>query len=277
MRWRKIKQASVWWLLPLFVLTLMLTGCGQHIVTKDVMQQVAESNEITWGVKGDMRLFGLTDIKSGQVKGFEVDLATAISKEVFGKEVKINFVPVNSNTRLPLLRNGNVDALIATMTITPDRKKEIDFSNSYFNAGQAILVKRGSKVKSVKNLTQGTKVIGIQGSNSVVNIKKYAPQSEVLQLADAAQAFAALKSGQGDAMTTDNGILYGLTSDDKSYHVVGGTFTKEPYGIGVNKHQKKFLSAINQALKKLEDNGDYQKLVDKWFGQIAGFDGSVVK
>lgn len=277
MQHMRLKQLRLWCLLPLFILTLMLTACGQHVGEKDVMQTEQETNEITWGVKGDMRLFGLTDIETGEIRGFEVDIAKAVSKEIFGKNVKVNFVPVNSNTRLPLLKNGNVDALIATMSITADRKKEIDFSDVYFNAGQAIMVKKGSKIKSVKDLTSGTKVIGIQGSNSVLNIKKYAPKSEVLQLSDAAQAFAALKSGQGDAMTTDNGILYGLTSDDPSYHVVGGSFTTEPYGIGVNKGQKKFLTAINKALKKIEKNGEYQKLVDKWFSQISGFDGSVVK
>jgi ABC-type amino acid transport/signal transduction systems, periplasmic component/domain len=163
------------------------------------------------------------------------------------------------------------------MTITPERKKEIMFSDTYFNAGQAIMVKKGSKIKSVKDLTKGTKVLGLQGSNSVANIKKYAPAAKVLQLADTAQAFTALKSGQGDALTSDNGILYGLNRDDPNYQVVGGTFTNEPYGIGVNKGQEKFVKAINQALKQIERDGTYQKIVDKWFGKVAGFDGSVIK
>ncbi|WP_125606270.1 transporter substrate-binding domain-containing protein [Lapidilactobacillus bayanensis] len=277
MRNKQKSWAKLWLLLPLLSLLIALSACGKNIAQEDVVQRVKKTNEITWGVKSDTRLFGLMNIKTGKIQGFDVDIAKAISKEIFGDQVKINFVPVTSNTRLPLLKNGNVEGLVSTMTITPERKKEIDFSDVYFNAGQAIIVKKGSKIKSVKDLTKGTKVIGIQGSNSVDNIKKAAPNTQVLQLSDAAQAFTALKSDQGDAMTTDNGILYGLVSDDPSYQVVGGTFTSEPYGIGINKGQKKFRTAINQALKTIEKDGTYQKIVDKWFKKISGFDGSVVK
>lgn len=268
---------------PLLLLGLMVTlltvlsGCGDNLAQQDVMARVKRTNHITWGVKNDTRLFGLMNIKTGEIEGFDVDIATAISQEIFGKDVDVKFVPVTSNTRLPLLKNGNIDALAATMTITPERKKEIMFSDTYFNAGQAIMVKKGSKIKSVKDLTSGTKVLGLQGSNSVANIKKYAPDAKVLQLADTAQAFTALKSGQGDAMTSDNGILYGLNRDDPNYQVVGGTFTNEPYGISMNKGQEKFAKAVNQALKKIEADGTYQKIVDKWFSKVAGFDGSVIK
>lgn len=277
MRNKQRVWTKLWLLLPLLSLMIILTGCGKNIAQEDVMQRVDKTNEITWGVKSDTRLFGLMNIKTGKIEGFDVDIAKAISKEIFGKDIKVNFVPVTSNTRLPLLKNGNVDGLVSTMTITQERQKEIDFSDVYFNAGQAIIVKKGSAIKSVKDLTKGTKVIGIQGSNSVDNIKKAAPDTRVLQLSDAAQAFTALKSGQGDAMTSDNGILYGLVSDDPNYRVVGGTFTSEPYGIGINKGQKKFLTAINQALKDIQKDGTYQKITDKWFGNISGFDGSVSK
>lgn len=276
----KNKQKSwskLWLLLPLLSLVMILSSCGKNLAQEDVMQRVEKTNEISWGVKSDTRLFGLMNVKTNKIEGFDVDIAKAVSKKIFGKKVKVNFVPVTSSTRLPLLKNGNVDGLVSTMTITPERKKEIDFSNVYFNAGLAIMVKKGSKIHSVKDLTAGTKVIGIQGSNSVDNIKKFAPKSKVLQLSDAAQAFTALKSGQADAMTSDNGILYGLASDDPDYGVVGGTFTHEPYGIGINKGQKKFLAAINKALTEIEADGTYQKIVDKWFGNISGFDGGVVK
>lgn len=202
---------------------------------------------------------------------FDIDIAKELSHRIYGKDVKIDLVPVTSNTRLPLLKNGNVDALIATMTITPERQKQVDFSDVYFDAGQAILVKKGSPIKSVKDLKAGTKVIGVQGSNSVDNVKKAAPDTRVLQLADYAQAFTALKSGQGDALTTDNGILYGMSSDDPNYVVVGGTFTNEPYGIAVNKGQKPFLKAINKNLKAMRQDGTYHKIEQKWFGKIQGF------
>ena len=188
-------------------------------------------------------------------------------------EIKANFIQVTSQTRIPLLKNGNLDAIIATMTITKEREKVVDFSNSYFDAGQSLLVKKGSSIKSVKDLNKpGTKVIGVVGSNSVENIKKFAPKAQVIQLQDYAQALTALKSGQGAALTTDNGILFGMAVDNPNYQVVGKAFTKEPYGIAINKGQGQLKKHLNQALKELEESGEYNKLVEKWFGNIAGFD-----
>ncbi|WP_261807471.1 transporter substrate-binding domain-containing protein [Lapidilactobacillus luobeiensis] len=274
---RRKKNKLIALALTLMGMMVLLAGCGDDLASQDVLKRVKASNEISWGVKSDTRLFGLMSIRTGKVEGFDVDIATAVSKEIFGDQVEVNIVPVTSNTRMSLLKNGNVDALASTLTITPERKKEVLFSDVYFNAGQALMVKKGSKIKSVKDLTKGTKVIGLQGSNSVDNVKKAAPEAKILQLPDAAQAFAALKSGQGDAMTSDNAILYGLAADDSDYEIVGGTFTKEPYGLGINLGQEKFQKAVDQALKAIETDGTYAKIVKKWFGKIDGFDGGVVK
>ncbi|WP_057894465.1 transporter substrate-binding domain-containing protein [Lacticaseibacillus brantae] len=265
-------------LLPILLLGLavILSSCGANVAKQDALQNAKADKTIVWGVKADTRLFGLMDIKTGKIKGFEIDLADALTKQILGKDATATMVQVTSDTRVPLLKAGNIDAVIATMTITPDRKKVLDFTNSYFNAGQSLLVKKGSAIKSVKDLKQGTKVIGVQGSNSVDNIKKVAPDATVLQLSDYAQAFTALKSGQGDALTTDNGILYGMSQQDPNYVVVGGSFTQEPYGIAVNKGQTNFVKALNKALAELRANGDYKKLVDKWFGDIPGFDAKEV-
>ena len=90
------------------------------------------------------------------------------------------------------------------------------------------------------------------GSNSVENVKKFAPKARVLQLPDYAQALTALKSGQGDALTTDNVILAGMAVNNPGYVLRGKAFTTEPYGIGVNKGQKDFREAINKALSEVE-------------------------
>ncbi|MCT1176508.1 transporter substrate-binding domain-containing protein [Pediococcus pentosaceus] len=254
---------------------VLLSSCGAKGEVKniDAWDQAQKTDSITWGVKADTKLFGLMDVKDSQIKGFDIDIAKALTKQMLGKKAKANFIQVTSQTRIPLLKNGNLDAIIATMTITKEREKVVDFSNSYFDAGQSLLVKKGSSIKSVKDLNKpGTKVIGVVGSNSVENIKKFAPKAQVIQLQDYAQALTALKSGQGAALTTDNGILFGMAVDNPNYQVVGKAFTKEPYGIAINKGQGQLKKHLNQALKELEESGEYNKLVEKWFGNIAGFD-----
>ena len=259
----------------LAMLVVVLTACGsrQSLAKQDVLTNDKASKTITWGVKADTKLFGLMDVKDNQIKGFDADIATALTKRVLGKNATAKFVQVTSQTRIPLLKNGNIDAIIATMTITPEREKQVDFTNSYFDAGQSLLVKKGSAIKSVKDLNKsGTKVLGVTGANSVENIKKAAPKAKVLELSDYAQAMTALKSGQGVALTTDNGILYGMASQNPGYEVVGGTFTKEPYGIAVNKGQEPLKKALNKALKEIEADGTYNRNLKKWYGNVAGFD-----
>lgn len=259
----------------LSLLVIVLTACGSRksLSQQDVLQNDRASNTITWGVKADTKLFGLMDVKDNQVKGFDVDIAKAVTKRVLGKNGHAKFVQVTSQTRIPLLKNGNIDAIIATMTITPEREKQVDFSQSYFDAGQSLLVKEGSTIKSVKDLNKpGTKVLGVTGANSVANIKKFAPKARVLELSDYAQAMTALKSGQGAALTTDNGILYGMATQNPGYQVVGGAFTKEPYGIAINKGQGDFKAEVNKALKEIEADGTYNRILKKWFGNVPGFD-----
>ncbi len=253
------------------LLVLTLTGCGsKSLSSQNVLENDKKSKTVTWGVKGDTKLLGLIDVKDGKEKGFEIDLATAITKKMLGKDAKAKFVTVTSQSRIPLLKNGNIDAIIATMTITPDRKKILDFSDSYFDAGQSILVKNDSPIKKVQDLNNKT-IIGVVGSNSVQNVKKFAPKARVLQLPDYAQALTALKSGQGDALTTDNVILAGMAVKNPGYKLQGKAFTTEPYGIGINKGQTDFKNATNKALNEVIKDGTYNKLIKKWFGNVPGF------
>lgn len=229
-----------------------------------------KSNEITWGVKADTRLFGLMSIKTGKIEGFEVDLANALTKEILGKNAKANFVQTTAKTKIPLLKNENIDAVLAAMTITPERKKQIDFSDPYFYAGQSLLVKDDSTIKSIKDMN-GKTALAVKGTTAVANVKKFAPKAKVLEFDDYGQAFTALKAGQGQAMTTDNGLLAGIATENKGYKLVGGTYTNEPYGIAVNKGQTQMRNAINRALVKLKKDGTYDALVKKWFSGIPGF------
>lgn len=265
--WRLISLSAL-----LFVALLTLSACGTSIAKKDVLTEDMRSQRITWGVKADTRLFGLENIRTGKLEGFEIDLATAITKKILGPQGKPIFVPVTSGTRVSLLKNGNIDAIMATMTITPEREKQVDFTHSYFDAGQSLLVKKGSPIKNISDLNRrGAVILGVSGSNSVKNVAKFAPKARVLQLSDYAQAMTALKSKQGDALTTDNGILYGMAAENPGYEVVGGNFTKEPYGIAVNKNQTRFRNKLNWALREVEKDGTYNRLLLKWFGNVKGF------
>lgn len=239
-------------------------------VKNDTYKRIMKTDRMNWGVKGDTKLMGLMNIKTGKLEGFDVDMAKQITKRINPK-AKVEYTQITSGTRVPMLLNGNIDAVIATMSITPDRQKIVDFSQSYFNAGQSILVKKSSKYHNVRQLnTPKARVLAVQGSTSIDEIKDFAPKAKVVGLQDYATALTALKAGQGDALTTDNGILYGMAAGSKTLEVRGGTFTKEPYGVAMQKQNPKLVKAVNKAIDDIKSDGTYAKMAQKWFGNVKG-------
>lgn len=249
----------------------MLAACGGKGTSgdskgtgKDTLASIKDRDKIIFGVKTDTRLFGLKNPSSGDIEGFDIDIAKQIAKDILGDEKKAEFKEVTSKTRIPMLQNGDIDAITATMTITDERKKEVDFSDVYFEAGQSLLVKKGSSIKSTEDLKKGSKVLAVKGSTSSQNIREKAPDASVLEFENYAEAFTALKAGQGDALTTDNAILYGMADENKQYQLTGETFTDEPYGIAVKKGQSGLVKEINASLKKMKADGRYGKIYKKW-------------
>lgn len=233
----------------------------------NTLEKIKKRGKLIVGVKYDLNLFGLKNPETGKVEGFDIDIAKGLAKKILGDENKIELKEVTSKTRIPMLNNGEIDAIIATMTITEERKKEVDFSDVYFMAGQSLLVKKDSKINSVKDLKKGMTVLTAKGSTSAQNIRKVAPQVNVLEFENYAEAFTALKAGQGDALTTDNALLWGMAKQDPNYRVLDETFTKEPYGIAVRKGDKELLKVINEYLKEIKENGEYDKIYEKWIGK----------
>lgn len=282
-----MKRKTVWkiWITLALIALLSITslaGCSSESSTSNkgdgakstetsagtnTLEKIKKRGKLIVGVKYDLNLFGLKNPETGKVEGFDIDIAKGLAKKILGDENKIELKEVTSKTRIPMLNNGEIDAIIATMTITEERKKEVDFSDVYFMAGQSLLVKKDSKINSVKDLKKGMTVLTAKGSTSAQNIRKAAPQVNVLEFENYAEAFTALKAGQGDALTTDNALLWGMAKQDPNYRVLDETFTEEPYGIAVRKGDKELLQVINEYLKEIKENGEYDKIYEKWIGK----------
>jgi aspartate/glutamate/glutamine transport system substrate-binding protein len=282
-----MKRKTIWKVWITLALTALLSitalaGCSSESSTTNngdgtkstetsagtnTLEKIKKRGKLIVGVKYDLNLFGLKNPETGKVEGFDIDIAKGLAKKILGDENKIELKEVTSKTRIPMLNNGEIDAIIATMTITEERKKEVDFSDVYFMAGQSLLVKKDSKINSVKDLKKGMTVLTAKGSTSAQNIRKVAPQVNVLEFENYAEAFTALKAGQGDALTTDNALLWGMAKQDPNYRVLDETFTEEPYGIAVRKGDTEFLKVINEYLKEIKENGEYDKIYEKWIGK----------
>lgn len=258
----------------LFAFALIATACGEAAANVDIAERIERQDTpvLTWGVKADTNLFGFYNVAEAEIQGFDIDIAAALTEEMTDGEGVAEFVEVTSKTRIPLLKNGKIDGILATMTITEDRLKEVDFSDVYFNGGQSLLVHEDSEINGIEDLTADHTVLAIKGSSSTRNMRELAPQVEVLDLENYSEGFVALQSGQGDALTTDNAILLGMVATNPDYRLTEGVFTDEPYGIAINKGQDEFLAQVDEALDTIQANGVYDEIYNKWFGDILPAD-----
>lgn len=258
----------------LLAFALIATACGEAAADVDIAERMEAANTpvLTWGVKADTNLFGFYNVKDAEIQGFDIDIASALTDEMTDGQGIAEFVEVTSKTRIPLLKNGKIDGIIATMTISEERLKEVDFSDVYFNGGQSLLVHEDSDIYGIEDLTADDTVLAIKGSSSTQNMRELAPQVEVLDLENYSEGFVALQSGQGEALTTDNAILMGMVATNPDYRLTEGVFTEEPYGIAINKGQDDFLSMVDEALSTIQGNGVYDEIYNKWFGDILPAD-----
>jgi putative glutamine transport system substrate-binding protein len=228
------------------------------------LDAIKKRGVIKIGVKYDAPPFGSLNPQTNQVTGFDVDLARAIAKHLLGSPDKVQLVQVKSDNRIPLVENGDIDAFVATATITPARMKTINFSNVYYRAGQSLLVKKGSPVKSYREL-DGKGVCSVQGSTPEQTIRRLVPKANVITFETYPECLTALRGGRVDAVTTDNVILAGYAAQDpNALELVGGLFTFEPYGIGIKKGNDSLTKAINDTLADLKKNGEYAKIHEQW-------------
>jgi len=230
------------------------------------------------GTREDNVPFGLKNVATSKFEGFDVDIAREIAKAIFGNESDIDkfieYLPVVSATRIPTLNENKADLVIATFTINDDRKKQIDFSDVYFNTGQKILVKKdNSTITKVTDLN-GKRVCSGKGSTSEVNIRKEAPQA-TLELQDTyPPCLILLQQGRVDAVSTDETILFGLVKQDPNTKIVGSYFSAEPYGIGVKKDASNdrngFVDLINRTLVTMIQDGRWATIYKQWITPVSG-------
>ncbi len=229
------------------------------------LQEIKARGELLAGVKDSVVPFGYLDEATNQIMGFDVDICRAIADKL---GVRLKLVPVTSADRIPMLLQGAVDMVAATMTHTFARDEVVDFSITYFMDGQRLLVPKDSDIESADDLA-GKTVGTARGSTSEKNIKVIQPQASVLAYDTYPQAFLAMKRGEVEAVTTDTSILLGLRNADENpdgWKLVGEAFSSEPYAVAVPENDSDFRDFVNKALAETWTSGHYLTLYEKWFG-----------
>jgi glutamate transport system substrate-binding protein len=225
---------------------------------------------LTVGGTQTAALFSQLNPTTGKVDGFDAAMSRLLAKYIIGKD-STKLVNVTAATREALLKNHAVDAVLATYTITPKREKVIAFAGPYYDDGLALQVKKTKTgITSLKDLA-GKTVVTESGSTAAAVVKKAQPSAGIQLFDTNTECLQALQQGRADAYVLNQGLLAGNASANPDVKVLAGTFSKEPYGIGLPLNKPDFKVFVNNWLKKIEADGTWTKVWQATVGtQVPG-------
>ncbi|HEY3317410.1 MAG TPA: basic amino acid ABC transporter substrate-binding protein [Coriobacteriia bacterium] len=268
-----MRKASTWLvLLTVIAMMFVVAACTPQPAPKTeapkaekpaATYKLVTPGQITVG--SDTSFPPMESLEGNKAVGFDVDLMDAIGKEM---GLKVVFQTEQFDTLIASLQANKFDLIASSMTITDDRKKLIDFSDPMFDSNQSLAMKKGSKYNAPADL-KGKK-IGVQSGTTgeqwaTENLKPAG--ATLVPFKTATEAFSALQAGNVDAVVNDLPVTVDLVKDPaKGLEIVKQIPTGEQYGFAVNKSNPELLKAVNAALKKVKDSGEYDAIYKKWIG-----------
>ncbi|GLP76131.1 glutamate-binding protein [Mycobacterium antarcticum] len=241
-------------------LPLSVTACGGG-------GSGGDDGKIVIGTKFDQPGLGLKN-PDGTMSGFDVDVATYVAGQMGFTPDKIEWKESPSAQRETLIQNDQVKFIAATYSITDARKEKVSFAGPYLVTGQSLLVKAdNTDITGADSLQNNKKLCSVSGSTPAQKIKDEYPGVQLQQYDTYSACIEALKNGAIDAVTTDEVILAGYAAQTPgAFKIVGQPFSEENYGIGLKKDDTELQTKVNDALTKMEADGDWAKAFEKNLG-----------
>ena len=257
----------------LIAATLLLGAVNVHAASQ-TMDKIKSTGTVTMGVRESSIPMSYTTGDS-RFDGYHVEICRMILADIKDKlglsTLRINYQPVTSQNRVPLVQNGTVDIECGTTTNNTARAKDVGFANTLYIEEVRIAVKANSGITSISQLA-GKKVATTTGTTSVQLLRKHEKANGVnfdeVFGKDHADSFLLLESGRADAFVMDGSILAGNIANSKNpkdYKIVGEVLATEPIAIMVPKNDPEFKAAVNAAIAKIVANGKMPGLWNKWF------------
>lgn len=234
------------------------------------MAAIVGREHLIAGVDQNTFLFGYRDPDSGDLSGFDVDIAREIARAIFGDPAKIQFRILNSAQRIPALtdEDGRVDVVVRTFTINCERRQEIEFSSVYFQSSQRVLVHKDSTVTGIGDLG-GKPVCAAKDSTSIRRIANARPRPIPIEVTNWTDCLVMFQQGQAEAISTDDTILAGMKAQDPYTKIVGTSLGEEPYGIGIPKAHADMVEFVNAVLERLRADGTWTEIYRRHLGPLG--------
>ncbi|GLZ10673.1 glutamate-binding protein [Actinomadura sp. NBRC 104425] len=245
--------------LPAALAAALLSACGSS-------RGESLLDKKTWvvGVRPDLPGLGLRR-PDGTFEGFDIDVARYIARDL-GRTV--TFVPVLAADRIPVLETKRADLVLATLSVTPERKTSIAFAGPYLTSYQDVLVRADMKgVTGLRDLI-GRRFCAVQGSDTTKRLLAVRGMTATLVPAkDYDRCMALIRSNGVDAITTNDVILAGLAKRaGGGVRLLGAQIAEQNSGIGIRRGDPDGCEALNGAITRMYQNGTAAKLLRKWFG-----------
>ncbi len=238
------------------------------------MDTFQSRGKIIAGVAFDIPGMGYKNPRTGEIQGFEADLARAIAGKLLGACDRVDFFQVTNEQRFPALQHDLADLVLSQITITPDRAEQVDFSIPYYVTREAILVPKGSSIRSFEDL-KGKRIAVTAGSISIRRMRAAVPEAKLIVTPLNAGCLEAVAKGEADAASNDliNLMLMQKDSDQPDrYEIIdiGNRFDPKPYGIAVKKGNQSLVDLLNKAIESLKANGDIDRTLDENIARVSG-------
>ena len=235
------------------------------------MAKIHKQGYLVAGVNAALYKFGYLNPATGNIEGFEIDLVNELANAIFGSaKGHVRLVALTVPQRLPFVEQGQVDIVVDAITVTCDRRQEVDFSTVYYDAKQKLLVPGTSSVESIRALAH--KRVCASAASTPIQVMDEMPESELpvpVGMPQAIDCLVAMQQGHVDGISTDSSILLGFKAQDPTTKIVGSSLGDVPYGMAINKAHPDFVRFVNGVLAELERNGTWQQLQAKWLGQFG--------
>ena len=268
-----MKRKKITLVLALFF-SFFLTACTQKVSdpNQDNWAKYQKQGSITIGFDNTFVPMGFEE-KNGQYAGFDIDLAQAVSEKL---GIQIKFQPIDWDMKETELQNGTIDAIWNGYTATDERKEKVAFTIPYMENQQVLVSKKSQNIHSIQDMTD--KVLGAQaGSSGYLNfegqperLKNRVKDQKANQYQSFNEALIDLKNDRIDALLIDRVYAnYYLQSEGilSDYNVFSAEFESEAFAVGVRPADKTLLAALNQAFISLYQEGKFQEISQKWFGE----------
>lgn len=241
------------------------------------LKKIADSGEIVVGHRESSVPFAYLDENQKPI-GYSIDICMKIVEalgKTVGKELNVRFVPVNPQTRIPLLANGTINLECGSTTNNLTRQQQVSYLPTTFITGTKLLVKKDGGINSIDDM-EGKTIALAQGTTNERAIKAYIESKgmkvDILPVKDHAEGFLALETDRVDAYSTDHILLFGLISKAKSpddYTVVGDFLSFDPYAIMVPRNEADYELEATKAVAALFRSGEIEKIYSKWFDPLG--------